>query len=78
MKLTVMMLLANSYKQHVGQQQHPNSLPVLLVPANTNTSTLIDEETRNFWHTLDHLEEAKIEPSGTNRTSKSSIWYTKP
>ena len=75
MKLTVMMLLASSYKEYSNNnqrtQQSANSLPDPI----ENASGIVDsEEQRDYWRLLDHLEEAQIEPSGTNRTSKSSIW----
>jgi len=75
MKLTIMMMFASSTKR-------------LSVPANSlsssdvinHTTTFIEtEELRNYWKTIDHLEngndDIEILPTGTNRTSHSSIWY---
>lgn len=75
MKLTIMMMFASSTKRF---SVPANSLNISDV--NRSPVVIETEELRNYWRAIDHLEngnyDVEVLPTGTNRTSHSSIWYT--
>lgn len=75
MKLTVMMMVIST-KRNYDPELIDNDLSTdPAVPANVVSVEEDELDKRRYWQLVDNLEAANIEPTGANRTSRSSIWF---